>query len=93
MSQNGKIITFVKKVLDDGSDCPKCQQVIELLEKQGLMRFINRTVIADPKDPSGEGMKLVKLWGMKRAPFFIVEQGDARKVYQSALEFIKKELV
>lgn len=92
MSSDGKVITFVKKVLEDGSDCPKCQQVIELLEKEGLMRSINRTVIADPKDPSGEGMKLVKLWGMKRAPFFIVEQSGAHKVYQSALEFIKKEL-
>jgi hypothetical protein len=37
-------------------------------------------------------MKLVKLWGMKRAPFFIVEHNGAQKVYQSALEFIKKEL-
>ena len=92
MSQDGKVITFVKKLLDDGSDCPKCRQVVDLLEKEGLMRFINRTVTADPKDPMGEGMKLVKLWGMKRAPFFIVEQGGARKVYQSALEFIKKEL-
>jgi hypothetical protein len=92
MSQDGKIITFVKKVLDDGSDCPKCQQVTELLEKNGLMGSIDRTVIADAKDPSGEGMKLVKLWGMKRAPFFIVEQGGSHKAYQSALEFIKKEL-
>lgn len=92
MSQEGRSITFVKKILDDGSDCPKCRQVTELLEKEGLMKYIDRTVTADPKDPSGEGMKLVKLWGMKRAPFFIVEHNGAQKVYQSALEFIKKEL-
>ena len=92
MSQDGKIITFVKKVLDDGSDCPKCRQVVELLEKAGFANSVDRTVIADVKNPSGEGMKLVKLWGMKRAPFFIVEHNGSQKVYQSALEFIKKEL-
>ena len=78
--------------MEDGSDCPKCRQVSELLEKKGLLARIHRTVIADPKDPEGEGMKLVKLWGMKRAPFFIVEHNGAPKVYASALEFIKKEL-
>ena len=92
MSPKGKQITCVKKVLDDGSECPKCRQISKLLDKEGLLGFIDRTVIADSKDPSGEGMKLVKLWGMKRAPFFIVEQGNEHKVYQSALEFIRKEL-
>jgi hypothetical protein len=37
-------------------------------------------------------MKLVRLWGIKKAPFFIVEEQGRSVVYSSVMELIKKEL-
>jgi hypothetical protein len=84
-------ITMVKKIMPDGSPCPKCQDVTKMLEERGLMDRIEKVVDASPKDPAGEGMKLVKKFKMKRAPFFVVEKDDgAEVVYDSALKMIKE---
>ena len=66
-------ITFVKKILVDGSLCKKCQEVSERLEQDGLTPLINHVVIADEGDASSEGMRLAQLHSVSRAPFFLVE--------------------
>ena len=86
------MITYVKKILEDGSECPKCMQATELLEKRGLLDRIDRTVLADVRDAESEGAKLAATWGVKRAPFFIVEELGRSVTYVSVLDFIKKEL-
>ena len=79
-------ITMVQKRMPDGSMCPKCREVRQLLEDRCLLDRIHRFVEASPKDPEGEGMQLVRKHRMKRAPFFIVEHGDgAVTVYDSVL--------
>lgn len=83
---------MVKKIMKDGSECRKCHEVTRFLEEKGLLDRINRIVFADPKDPEGEGMKLVRLWNMMRAPFFIVEESGRTTVYSSVMELIRKEL-
>ena len=66
-------ITFVKKIKADGSPCRKCAEVQTRLEKDGHIEKIDRTVIADERDESSEGMQLAKQFEVERAPFFIVE--------------------
>jgi hypothetical protein len=84
-------ITMVKRVMPDGKPCPKCQDVVRLLEDRGYSTRIDRTVEASPREPNGEGMRLVKTFKMKRAPFFVVQQDDGGEVvYDSALRLIKE---
>ncbi len=84
-------ITMVKRIMPDGSPCPKCQDVLKLLEDRGYSARIDRTLEASPRDPDGEGMRLVKALKMKRAPFFVVKKDDGSEVvYDSALRMIKE---
>ncbi len=86
------MITMVKKILSDGSECTKCREVTDLLEKKKLLNRIDKIVYADPRKPDCEGMKLVRLWGIKRAPFFLVEEKGRSVIYSSVMELIQKEL-
>ncbi len=84
-------ITMVKKVYPDGSPCRKCQEAVQLLKDRGYDGKIAREVVADPREPECEGMKLVAEHGVKTAPFFIVENDDGTvKVYKSVLKIIKE---
>ncbi|MDP6848814.1 MAG: hypothetical protein QGI24_08510 [Kiritimatiellia bacterium] len=84
-------ITMVKKIMPDGSDCPKCLDVLGLLENRGHMDKISAVLEASPKDPAGEGMQLVKRLKMKRAPFFLVEKDDGSEiVFDSVLRMLKE---
>lgn len=65
-------ITFVKKKLEDGSWCAKCNDVSLRLEKDGLSQLIHQTVVADVNDPESEGLQLAQKHNVDRAPFFIV---------------------
>lgn len=86
-------ITMVKKIMPDGSQCPKCQEVTQMLEDRGHLGKIGKIVEASPKDPKGEGMQLVKKFKMKRAPFFVVEKDDGSEaVYDVALKMVKEVL-
>lgn len=85
-------ITMVKKRLADGSDCRKCKQVSELLDKRGFTEKLDRTVWAEANDKDSEGMRLARLYDVETAPFFIVEFDDApdqQKLYTSALKMMK----
>jgi hypothetical protein len=85
-------ITLVKKIKLDGLPCRKCAEVIDRLETAGLMGRIDHTVIADERDPNSEGMKLAAELGVDAAPFFIVGEGDAQKVYTSYVKLLKEVL-
>ena len=86
-------ITRVKKIKADGSPCRKCADVLERLEKDGLMARIDRVVVADERDPASEGMVLAAQHGVEAAPFFIVErEGSPPAVYISFFKFVKEVL-
>jgi hypothetical protein len=86
-------ITLVKKILADGSPCPKCADVLEKLEQNGQMASIDQILLADERDPSSEGMVLAKDLNVERAPFFVVEQpGRDPEVYTVYLKFVKEVL-
>merc|ERR1719367_613949 len=70
-------VAFVKKIYSDGSTCQKCDFVWKQIEKDGLVHKIDRTVVADERDPSSEGIVMATKHNVKRAPFFVVED-DAK---------------
>ena len=80
---------MVEKIMPDGSLCPKCKDVTELLKKRNVWDKIDRVVDVSPAEKDGEGMKLVKKHKIRQAPFFIVEQSDGTEViYKSALQML-----
>jgi hypothetical protein len=85
-------ITMVKKIFSDGNECNKCREVTDFLTQKKLIDKIDRIVCADVRDPESEGMKLVRQWNMKRAPFFIVEDSGRTAVYTSVMDLVRKEL-
>lgn len=86
-------ITFVKKILADGSPCAKCADVQEKLDAGDQMKFINATLIADERDENSPGMVLAKQYNVERAPFFVVEEaGKDAQIYTVYLKFAKEVL-
>jgi len=85
--------TLVKKITADGQPCRKCVDVLDRLERDGLMDAIDRVVVADERDPDGEGFRLAARLGVSRAPFFVVEcpQGGER-VFTVYFQFRKAML-
>lgn len=86
-------ITLVKKILADGSPCKKCGDVLEKLESSGHMAHIDNVLVADQRDPEGEGMALAIKLDVDRAPFFVVEEdGKEPVVYTIYMKFVKEIL-
>lgn len=86
-------ITLVKKILADGSPCKKCGDVLEKLESSGYMAHIDNVLVADQRDPEGEGMVLATKLDVDRAPFFVVEEdGKEPVVYTIYMKFVKEVL-
>ena len=73
-------VTFVKKKLENGEWCAKCNDVSARLEKDGTSSFIDRTVVADLRDPESEGLQLAAEHSMDRAPFFVVKNTETNAV-------------
>ena len=73
-------ITFVKKILADGSLCKKCQEVSERMASEGLLAIIDHIVIADERDADSPGMRLAKEHQVSRAPFFILEEDSGERI-------------
>jgi hypothetical protein len=73
-------ITFVKKILADGSLCKKCQEVSERMASEGLLAIIDHIVIADERDPDSPGMLLAKQHEVSRAPFFVLEDESGEHI-------------
>ena len=86
-------ITFVKKIKQDGSPCRKCAEVQARLEKEGYIDNIDRTVIADERDSTSEGMELAKKFNVSQAPFFIVEEeNEEPKIFTIYFKFVNEIL-
>jgi len=86
-------ITFVKKILADGSPCKKCADVIGKLEESGHINSIDEILVADERDESSAGMVLARKLNVERAPFFVVERANqAPEVYTVYLKFVKEVL-
>lgn len=66
-------ITFVKKVLFDGSSCSQCDAVFKKIIADGLVDKINHVVIADVRDDQSPGMVLARQYKVKKVPFFVVD--------------------
>ena len=82
-------VTFVKKKLENGDWCAKCNDVSARLEKDGTAGFIDRTVIADLNDPKSEGIQLAEQYSIDRAPFFVVKDPatDSVEVFDVYFKF------
>lgn len=86
-------ITLVKKILADGSPCPKCADVLEKLETSGHMARIDDILIADERDPQSPGMLIAAQYDVSRAPFFVVErEAGAPLIYTVYLKFVRDVL-
>ena len=85
-------ITFVKKILANGEPCQKCHDVEKRLEEAGEMAMIDEVLVADERDPTSLGMILAKETATERAPFFVVTEGDERKLYTVYFKFAKEVL-
>jgi len=70
-------ITFVTKVLLDGSSCTQCEVVFKQLVADGFIDKINHVVLADARDNRSPGMVLVLKHNVTQAPFFIIEKSNS----------------
>ena len=85
-------ITMVKKIKEDGEECKKCLQVTERLRVGDELRFIDKIVYADMRDPDSVGHRLAKEHNIDIAPFFIVEDGGTVSIYKTYMELKRKVL-
>ena len=85
-------ITFVKKILADGTVCGKCQDVESRLRGAGHLARIDKVVVADERDPSSPGHALARDFKVGIAPFFIVRRGDVTAIYTIYLQFVREVL-
>lgn len=84
---------MIKKIKEDGSLCRKCAEVEKRLQDAGLTGKIDRTIIADERDPESEGIRIAAQYNVDRAPFFMVEEdGKAPRIYTVYMKFLKEVL-
>ena len=83
-------VTLVKKILASGEPCRKCKDVEERLIRGGYWDRIDEVLIADERDPDSAGMRLADQLGVTLAPFFVVREGDATRVYTLYFKFVKE---
>ena len=83
-------ITFVKKILLDGSLCKKCRTVNEQLVADGLTDQIDQVALADQADIQSPGMLLARQYNVQQAPFFVVQEDNGSiEIYDSYGAFRK----
>ncbi|NNM00983.1 MAG: hypothetical protein HKO62_09555 [Gammaproteobacteria bacterium] len=86
-------ITFVKKLLADGSPCGKCVDVQQRLDAGDWMRYVDHVAVADERDSDSEGMRLAQEFDVKRAPFFIIRRDNgAPEIHTIFLRFVREVL-
>lgn len=86
-------ITFVKKLLANGEPCAKCAEVEARMKAEGQMARIDEVLIADERDPASAGMLLAAELHADRAPFFVVDYEDGRRVvYTIYFKFVREVL-
>jgi hypothetical protein len=85
-------VTFVKKILADGTPCRKCLDVEARLKAGGYWARIDEIRVADERDPDSSGWPLVREFNVGVAPFFVVREGDTAKVYSIFLQLVREVL-
>ena len=85
-------ITFVKKVLADGSPCAKCAQIEQRLLESGHMASIDAVAVADERDPASPGMQIAQANDVDRAPFFVVDDEGTTRIYTVYFKFVNEVL-
>ena len=83
-------ITMVSKIRVDGTPCPKCEDVKQRLADMGLAARIDKTVVADERDPQSAGALLAVQHNVSLAPFFIVEDGDRTRIYTVFMRLVRE---
>ena len=85
-------ITMVSKIRLDGTTCPKCEDVKLRLADLGLTQRIDEVVIYDERDPDSPGVVLAQQHNVDLAPFFVVEDRGATKVYTVFMRLVREVL-
>lgn len=86
-------VTLVKKILEDGSPCAKCEDVLRKLEESGQIDQIDQILDADERDTHSSGLELARKYQVNRAPFFVVErEGQEPEIYTVYLKFVREVL-
>lgn len=85
-------VTFVKKILSDGSLCKKCHDVSARLESDGVLPLIDQIVLADERDADSPGLHLARKYKVSRAPFFLVEDDHGEVLVFDVYFKLKKHL-
>jgi len=74
--ETGHAVVMVKKLMEDGSYCRKCQDVQGKLEKDNVLPWVSKTFVADVQNSKSDGALLAKEFDVDKAPFFIVKNPD-----------------
>lgn len=85
-------IIMVKKIKQDGNLCRKSAEVSQKLQQLNLIERINAFVFADERESMSPGLELAKKYGVKAAPFFIVQQENSTQVYTKYSRFLHEVL-
>ena len=64
---------LVKKRLEDGSMCKKCNDVTAKLKADGLEKLVGGVSIVETTDRESDGVALAEHFEQDRAPFFLVK--------------------
>lgn len=89
-------VIMVKKVLEDGSYCRKCNDVSEKMKRDGVEDYIGYTAEAHVLDSESEGSRIARHFGVVTAPFFLTrtakdeQLGEEWKVVRSYLQLRKQ---
>jgi dissimilatory sulfite reductase (desulfoviridin) alpha/beta subunit len=84
-------VTMIRKILESGEECPKCQEAARLIKEKGHWEKITKIVDAVVGNEESEGFQLSRQYAVERAPFFIVEKDDGeKKVIVSVLQFVRE---
>lgn len=70
---------LVKKRMEDGSWCKKCNDVAAKLEQDGTAEWVGNVSIADITDADSDGIKLAKHFQEEKAPFFVVREAGSKE--------------
>ena len=71
-------VVMVKKRLKDGSDCRRCAQIQERIEKDDFGDQISQTLFVEEGKDDTLGARLSKQFKMRTAPFFVITYEDDR---------------
>lgn len=89
-------VIMVKKVLEDGSYCRKCNDVSEKMKVDDVEQYVGYVADANVLDSDSEGSRLAKHFGVVTAPFFLTrtigdqQKGEEWKVVRSYLQLRKQ---